>query len=132
LLWLAACGSGNGNEPAEPPSGAACDPGNPATAGQCGTLLFGLTDADGDFLSDTVDVVSLTLTEASGATVEVLPATTRIDFADYVELTELVSASRVLPGACRGDGPRTGRAGAFFRLPPKRAEAAVRRTVRSG
>lgn len=99
LLLLAACGGGNGGAPAEPSGAAPCDPANPATADACGTLLLGLTDNDGDFLSYTVDVVSLTLTNSSGATVEVLPASTRIDFADYVDLTELVTASLVPPGA---------------------------------
>lgn len=99
LLLLAACSGGNGSAPTQPTAAADCDPGNPATAEQCGTLLLGLTDADGDFLSYTVDVVSLTLTKASGATVEVLPASTRIDFANYVELTELVTASLVPPGS---------------------------------
>ena len=98
LLLLAACGSGGGAS-TEPSGIAGCDPADPATADACGTLLLGLTDADGDFLSYTVDVVSLSLTQNSGATVEVLPASTRIDFADYVDLTELVTASLVPPGA---------------------------------
>ena len=56
-----------------------------SSCGDCGTTYVTVTDADGDFLSYTVDVVSLKLQRASGATVETLPATTRIDFAQYVD-----------------------------------------------
>ncbi len=99
LLLLTACGSGsNDNSVADPPIAAACVPTDASTASECGTVLLGMTDADGDFLSYTVDVVSMTLEKASGVLVEVLPASTRIDFASYVELTELVTASLVPPG----------------------------------
>ena len=47
--------------------------------------MIGLTDADGDFLSYSVDVVSLTLTKADGAIVATLPLRQRVDFADLVE-----------------------------------------------
>ena len=55
------------------------------------------TDADGDFLNYTVDVLSLTLETANGRVVETLPRKTRINFADYVDLTELVAASSIPP-----------------------------------
>ncbi|MEZ5498499.1 MAG: hypothetical protein R3E77_03595 [Steroidobacteraceae bacterium] len=91
-LVLAACGGGGsaGNTPA-PSSG--CD------AGNCGELLIGLTDADGDFLSYTVDVVSLSLRKANGATVEALPNRLRVDFADLVTVNELISAAAVPNGS---------------------------------
>jgi hypothetical protein len=103
-LSIAGCGGGSSGGSAvsfadgATPAASSCDPNNPATFGECGTLLVGLTDADGDFLSYSVDVVSLTLESANGATVEALPVSTRIDFAQYVELTELVSAATVPPG----------------------------------
>lgn len=82
FLTLAGCGGGSGG------SGAA-----PADAD--GTVLIGLTDADGDFLHYTVDVVSLTLEKANGSTVETLPTAGRLDFAEYRDLTELFTAARV-------------------------------------
>ena len=66
-----------------------------------GELFIGLTDAEGDFISYTVDVVSITLTRANGRVVQVLPATSRVDFAQYTELTEFVTAAMVPLGAYR-------------------------------
>jgi len=88
-LALSACGGGAGTtaQPA-PPVAASCVPSNPATVDECGTVIIGLTDADGDFLSYAVDVLSVTLEKADGAIVSVLPNTTRIDFSQYVDLTE--------------------------------------------
>ncbi|HET7812310.1 MAG TPA: hypothetical protein VFL16_17190, partial [Steroidobacteraceae bacterium] len=57
-----------------------------------------MTDADGDFLNYTVDVVSLKLQRANGTTVETLPASTRVDFAQYVDLTEFLTAATVPNG----------------------------------
>jgi Na+-transporting NADH:ubiquinone oxidoreductase subunit NqrC len=64
-----------------------------------GELIIGLTDAEGDFISYTVDVESITLTKANGTIVHVLPITTRVDFAQYTELTEFLTASMVPLGA---------------------------------
>jgi hypothetical protein len=58
-----------------------------------GTLMIGLTDADGDFLSYSVDVVSLSLRKADGTVVQALPTRQRVDFAGLVDLTELVTAA---------------------------------------
>lgn len=66
-----------------------------------GELIIGLTDAEGDFISYTVDVKSITLTKANGTIVHVLPLTTRVDFAQYTELTEFLTASMVPLGAYR-------------------------------
>lgn len=63
-----------------------------------GEVIIGLTDAEGDFLSYTVDVTSITLTRQDGAVVETLPLTTRVDFAQYTELTEFLTAATVPPG----------------------------------
>ena len=106
MLWLtvasmsmlmAAC-SGGSSTNSQPQVALECDPDNPSTIDECGTLYVGLTDADGDFLSYSVNVVSLQLEKADGTLVETLPNNTRIDFAQYVELTEFVSAATVPPG----------------------------------
>ena len=98
-LALAACGSGSGPAGAPQPLPIAqCVPGDAATADECGTVIVGLTDADGDFLSYAVNVVSLTLERDDGSFVEVLPNSTRLDFAQYVNLTEFISAASVPPG----------------------------------
>jgi hypothetical protein len=57
-----------------------------------------LTDAAGDFLSYKVSLVSLQLKRADGTLVETLPATTAIDFAQLVNLSEIVSARQIPPG----------------------------------
>ena len=91
LLALAACGGGSGGgQPVVPSQG--CD------AASCGTLLVGVTDADGDFLSYSVDVVSLSLRKADGTRVEALPTRQRVDFAGLVDLTELVTAATIPNG----------------------------------
>lgn len=98
-LLLSACGGGAGtaSNPAPPIDTAVCDPANAATHSECGTVYIGLTDADGDFVNYTVDVVQLTLETADGRTVDTLPNSTRINFTDYVDLTELVTAATVPP-----------------------------------
>jgi hypothetical protein len=63
-----------------------------------GELIIGLTDAEGDFASYTVDVVSLTLTKANGTVVQTLPLSTRVDFAQYTEMTEFLTAATVPAG----------------------------------
>jgi hypothetical protein len=92
-LVLAGCGGGGGS--ADQPGNASqgCD------AATCGTVYVGITDADGDFLSYSVDVVSLTLRKANGAVVETLPVTTRVDFAQLVDLSEFVTAATIPNGA---------------------------------
>jgi hypothetical protein len=89
---LTACGGGS-DEPA--PSSAATD----CTTESCGTVLINLMDADGDFLSYTVDVVSLSLKKANGAVVETLPVQPRVDFAELVDLKELLTAATVPNGS---------------------------------
>lgn len=97
-LWLSGCGGGAGTaDNPGPVSSAQCDPANPATLSECGTLLVALTDADGDFLNYTVDVVSLRLETANGRVVETLPRRTRINFTDYIDLSELVTAAAIPP-----------------------------------
>ena len=97
VLLLAGCGGG-ADTAANPPSAAQCNPADPATFAECGTVMVALTDADGDFLNYTVDVLSLTLETANGRIVETLPRKSRINFTDYVDLTELVTIATIPPG----------------------------------
>lgn len=101
ITGLTACGGGSTTEEPEvviaPP-----DPGTECTTQDeedqnedCGTLLLGLTDADGDFLTYSVNVVGLELTRNDGVTVSILPTSQTIDFADYVEVSELAAAASI-------------------------------------
>jgi hypothetical protein len=62
-----------------------------------GQVIIGLTDASGDFLTYTVDVLSLKLKKANGTEVETLPTgeTTSVDFSQYTEMTEFLTAASV-------------------------------------
>lgn len=100
-MVLSGCGgSGGGGEDilAGGGSGSSCDPSGASAASDCSTLLVGLTDAEGDIISYSVDVAGLSLERANGDMVEILPAQTRIDFAQLTDLTELVSAVFLPPG----------------------------------
>jgi Domain of unknown function (DUF4382) len=63
-----------------------------------GELVVGLTDAESDFVKYEVNVVSLTLTKQNGAEVDALPVATRVDFAQYVEMTEFLTAATIPVG----------------------------------
>jgi len=63
-----------------------------------GEVTIGLTDAPGDFTTYTVDVVSLSLTKANGAVVETVPVKTRVDFAQYTDMTEFLTAATIPSG----------------------------------
>lgn len=63
--------------------------------GSCGTSMVTITDAAGDFLSYVVTLTSLQLQTASGASVETLPAATKVDFTKLVNLTEVLSAGQI-------------------------------------
>jgi hypothetical protein len=65
---------------------------------ESGDLVVSLTDAEGDFASYTVDLASLTLTKANGAVVSTLPLTSRLDFAQYTDMTEFLTAATVPSG----------------------------------
>lgn len=91
IFTFAGCGGGGGGAGVTPaPTG--------CTDSTCNTVLVGLTDADGDFLSYSVDVVSLSLRKADGTRVETLPVRQRVDFAELVDLTELVTAATIPNG----------------------------------
>ena len=94
---LAACGGGAGTTVNQDPGTAACDPSDESTFAECGTVMVALTDANGDFVNYTVDVLSLKLETANGRIVETMPQKTRINFSDYVDLTELVTVATIPP-----------------------------------
>ena len=96
-LLLGACGGSSSTGASGPDPLATCDPGVPGAVAECGSVIVSFTDADGDFLNYTVDVLSLTLQTANGRVVETLPRETRINFTDYVDLTELVTVATVPP-----------------------------------
>jgi len=85
---LAGCGGG---------STTATDPA-PTQDVDNGLVYIGLTDAEGDFASYTVDVLSIALERANGTIVETLPNETRVDFAELTEVTEFVSIATVPSG----------------------------------
>jgi len=57
--------------------------------------MLTMTDAKGDFLSYIVTLTSLQLQTAAGATVETLPAATKVDFSQLVDLSEVISAGQI-------------------------------------
>lgn len=71
---------------------------NDQTSGDTGEVNISLTDAPGDFTNYTVDVVSLTLTKANGTVVSVIPEQVSVDFSQYVDMTELLTAATVPAG----------------------------------
>ncbi|HEV2228345.1 MAG TPA: DUF4382 domain-containing protein [Steroidobacteraceae bacterium] len=75
---------------------------NPPPGSNTGTAMVTLTDMPGDFLSYMVNIVSLKLTRADGTTVETVPATTSVDFAQLVNLSEVISARQVPAGSYSG------------------------------
>ncbi|HXI49267.1 MAG TPA: hypothetical protein VNH39_11845, partial [Steroidobacteraceae bacterium] len=60
--------------------------------------MMTMTDAAGDFLTYKVDLVSLQLEKSDGTLVETLPATTAVDFAQLIDLTEILSARQIPNG----------------------------------
>ena len=95
LLALAGCGEGGGviitpDDPDEPGSGC-------SSAGTCGSVWVSLAEVgagdgvSGEFLSYSVDVVSIRLERASGGTVELLPERQRVDFAGLSGVARLVA-----------------------------------------
>lgn len=98
VVVVTACGGGGTTANLDNPTAAACDPDDANTFAECGTVMVALTDADGDFLNYTVDVSSLKLETANGRIIETLPRQTRINFSDYVDLTELVTVATIPPG----------------------------------
>lgn len=91
---LAACGGGGGSTAS--PAGSS---GGTVQAASTGTAVVTLTDAAGDFQHYVVNVSSIQLKRADGTAVETLPATTQVDFAQLVNLSEIISAQQVPAGS---------------------------------
>jgi hypothetical protein len=94
---LSACGAGmsmssSSAMPAAPVTPASC------TGSTCGSMVMTITDAAGDFLSYQVNLVSLQLQKADGTMLETLPSSTAVDFAQLVNLSEILSARQIPPG----------------------------------
>jgi len=100
LLLITACNSGGSVEEEivllEPEECVTQDAEN--SDDNCGTVLVGVTDADGDFLSYNVAVTGMELTRADGTQVSVIPTTQSVNFADYVEISELAAAATIPAG----------------------------------
>ena len=94
ILFASACGGGGGGGSSAAAPAATTESEEPLT----GELIVGITDAEGDFVSYIVDVVSLTLHRANGDTVETLPFATEIDFTELTEVTELLTVASVPEG----------------------------------
>lgn len=94
LAALGGCGGGSGSTMMNPGTATAqtCSPST------CGSAVMSLTDAAGDFLSYKVALMSLSLKKTDGSTVETLPATTTVDLAQLVNLSEIISAKQIPAG----------------------------------
>src|ERR1700730_8178422 len=97
MLLLAGCGGGMSSGMG---TGMGAGTGGTATtsacsSASCGASMVTLTDAKGDFLSYTVNLTSLQLQTAAGASVETLPSVTKVDFSQLVDLTEVISAGQI-------------------------------------
>jgi hypothetical protein len=101
MLLLAACGGGMGGYGSSSGSTSPMNTMTPmptttsCSAPSCGVAMVTLTDAKGDFLSYIVTLTSLRLQTANGTSVETVPAATKIDFAQLVNLTEVLTAGQV-------------------------------------
>jgi len=96
LLALASCGDGGGA--ILTPGGDDDDDPVDCTDATCGEVRISLTDADGDFLSYTVDVVSIKLEDEDGDLIEALPTRQRVDFVQLGDVSELASVADVPVG----------------------------------
>jgi hypothetical protein len=104
-IALTACGSGGGSADSSSaaavtstPSSTNSGAGTQSCSAGCGAAMVTLTDAPGDFISYIVNVVSLQLTRADGTVVQTVPVTTQVDFAQLVNLSEIVSAAQIPAG----------------------------------
>jgi hypothetical protein len=92
IAGLSACGGGGSAVSTPSTSPQAC------TSATCGQAVMTLTDAAGDFLAYKVNLVSLQLKQSDGTVVETLPATTAVDFAQLVNLGEVLSSKQIPKG----------------------------------
>ncbi len=101
---LAACGSGGSGGfmgdagLAGTNSSAGSGPSAQSCGTGCGGAMISLSDAAGDFDSYIVNVVSLQLTRSDGTVVQTLPVSTQVNFAQLVNLSEIVSTAQIPAG----------------------------------
>jgi hypothetical protein len=88
-LLLGACGGGGSDD-----DGATESP----PVSDNGTVMIGLTDADGDFIRYAVTVESLSLERQDGNMVETMPASVTTDLAQFVNVSELFTSATVPQG----------------------------------
>ncbi len=96
-LALSACGGGATGSAGSGASGSATMAAS-CTGARCGQLVTTLSDAQGDFLSYIVTLDSVQLQTASGVSVETLPIATQVDFAQLVDLGEVLGAGQIPSG----------------------------------
>jgi Domain of unknown function (DUF4382) len=89
-LLLTGCSGGSG-------SGGGSNSSAPTS--QTGMAMVTLTDDPGDFLSYEVTVESLQLTRSDGTVVETVPNATQVDFAQLVNISEIISAEQIPSGS---------------------------------
>ena len=98
-LGLSACGEGGGALLTPPDDDDDDPPTADCTATTCGEVRIALTDANGDFLSYVVDVVSIRLERSDGDEFQVLPDRQRVDFAELQDVSEFLSATDIPNGS---------------------------------
>jgi Domain of unknown function (DUF4382) len=95
VMVLAACGGSGSSGSLDPMPGTSV---SQQPCSNCGTAMVSLTDQPGDFVSYIVNVDSLSLTRSDGTVVQTVPVTTQVDFAQLVNLSEIVSADQIPAG----------------------------------
>lgn len=98
-MGLAACGGSGSSGPAAASSTMPSTSVAQQSCSNCGTAMVSLTDQPGDFVSYIVSVDSLSLTRSDGTVVQTVPVATQVDFAQLVNLSEIVSADQIPAGA---------------------------------
>ena len=93
-ILLTGCGGGGSGNALSSDS----DPLSEDVISESGELALALTDAEGDFLSYQVDITAITLSRNDGTEVETLPLSTSVDFAQYVDVSELLTLATVPAG----------------------------------
>lgn len=94
-LSLTACGGGSAGIADISGSGGS----GTGSGTETGKVQIVLTDAEEDFLTYKIDVVSITLSNAAGREVDVLTTTTEVDFVQYQELSELFAVRSIPAGS---------------------------------
>lgn len=87
---LIACGGGNSSE-----DSLTQDQNQTAEQGE---LMVALTDAEGSFSAYAVDVLSVKMIKANGTEVETVPLSSRMNFADYTDVTEFFTVATIPEG----------------------------------